>query len=73
MKTRKNTWIFILGIAFLSIYCNRGSGCEATEFAQKKVNVNNEKQATFKASKKKSAAKSSVMPAEVKATKSRKR
>ena len=71
MNWRKNTWIFILWIAFLSISCNRGSGCEATDFANKKVNVNNDKQATFKEDKKKSAAKSSVLPAEVKVKKNR--
>ena len=69
MNWRKNTWLFIIGIAFISISCNRGAGCEATEFAQKKVNVNNDKQATFKENKKKSVPKSSVMPAEIRATK----
>lgn len=69
MRFRKNTWLFIFGIALIGVSCNRGSGCEASEFAKKSVNVNNEKQATFKASKKKNTAKSSVMPAEIKATK----
>ncbi|HUH75435.1 MAG TPA: hypothetical protein VLZ75_13655 [Chitinophagales bacterium] len=66
MNWRKNTWLFVIAIAFVGVSCNRGSGCEASEFAKKSVNVNNEKQASFKENKKKNAQKSSVMPAEQK-------
>lgn len=69
MNKLKKLGFLIIAISFIGISCNRGSGCEATEFAKKSVNVNKDKQATFKENKKKSAPKSSVMPAEVKVKK----
>ena len=69
MNWRIKVSFLVIAIAFSSISCNRGAGCEATEFAKKKVDINNEKQGSFKQSKKKNASKSSVMPAEVKVKK----
>jgi len=69
MNRFKKIGFLIIAISLIGISCNRGSGCAATEFAKKSVNVNKEKQASFKENKKKSASKSSVMPAEVKAKK----
>ncbi len=69
MNRFKKSCLLIIAIALVGISCNRGAGCEATEFAKKSVNINNEKEATFKKNKKESAQKSSVMPAEIKANK----
>lgn len=69
MNWRKNIWIFVIAISFVGVSCNRGAGCEATDFANKRVDINNDKQASFKQSKKKNVAKSSVMPAEIKVKK----
>lgn len=62
----------VIGSAVLGISCNKKSGCPASQATQKMVNTSDEKQATFGGKKAKKAAKSSVMPAEIRMNKKKK-